>query len=208
MLYKETVEPSTLELLRSLQSKSYLEGFYLVGGTALALQLGHRKSIDIDLFSDFGFDVVRLLENLNSDYNFDLFYSASNTIKGSIDDIKIDILAHRYPLINPPVTIEGIKMLSLPDIIALKLNAIAGSGQRVKDFIDIYYLLRIFSISQMIKFYKTKYSQYNEMIVLKSLTYFKDIDFMDWPVLIAEPDLKWASVKNKLEKAVQSYLKL
>ena len=62
MLHKETVDPSTLELLIQIQQKEYLKGFYLVGGTALALRLGHRKSVDIDLFSNFTFDAGQMLE--------------------------------------------------------------------------------------------------------------------------------------------------
>lgn len=206
MLYKETVESTILELLVKLQSKPYLKDFYLVGGTALALGIGHRKSVDLDLFSNFSFDVVQLLENLSADFNFNLFFSANNTIKGSILGVKVDILSHRYPLIAEPVVAEGIKMLSTQDIIAMKLNVISGSGQRVKDFIDIYYLLQKFSIKQMIGFYKEKYKQYNEVSVLKSLVYFDDIDFSDWPKIIAEPLLKWNTIKAELEKSVKEYL--
>lgn len=207
MLYKETVESKTLELLNSLQSQPYLKDFYLAGGTALALRIGHRKSADLDLFSNFSFNVVQLLENLTADYNFNLFFSANNTIKGSIDSVKVDLLSHRYPLIAEPVVEEKIEMLSLQDIIAMKLNAISASGQRVKDFIDIFYLLRKFSIEQMIGFYKEKYTQYNEVSVLKSLVYFDDIDFNDWPEITAEPNLKWDVIKNELEKSVKKYLK-
>ncbi len=207
MLYKETVENTTLELLNGLQSKPYLKGFYLVGGTALALRIGHRKSVDLDLFSNFSFDVVQLLENLSADYNFNLFFSANNTIKGSIDGVKVDLLSHRYPLIAEKVVEEKIEMLSLQDIIAMKLNAISTSGQRVKDFIDIFYLLRKFSVEQMIGYYKEKYTQYNEVSVLKSLVYFDDIDFNDWPEITSEPRLKWQVVKGELEKSVKKYLK-
>ena len=82
MLHAESVEQSTLELLVQLQKQEYLSGFHLAGGTALALKMGHRKSIDIDLFSNFSFDVGNLLENLSADFSFNLFFSAKNTIKG------------------------------------------------------------------------------------------------------------------------------
>ena len=141
MLYKETISPNTLELLIRLQQKEYLKGFYLVGGTSLALQIGHRTSIDIDLFSDYSFDTGQLLENLNADFGFNLFFSATNTLKGSINGVQVYILAHRYPYVSPPVILDDIAMLSTEDIIAMKLNAISISGQRVKDFIDIYSLL-------------------------------------------------------------------
>ncbi len=98
-------------------------------------------------------------------------------------------------------------MLALQDITAMKLNAIAVSGQRVKDFIDIFYLLQKFTLEQMVGFYKEKYTQYNELTVLKSLVYFDDIDFSDWPVLVSEPGLRWETVKKRLETSVKDYLK-
>src|SRR5664279_2780884 len=146
MLHKETISPHTLELLIRLQQKEYLKGFCLVGGTALALQIGHRTSVDLDLFSDFSFDTAYVLENLSADFDFNLFFSANNTLKGSIDGMQVDILAHRYPYVSSPLMIENITMVSAEDIIAMKLNAISISGQRIKDFIDIFYLLKSYTI--------------------------------------------------------------
>lgn len=207
MLHKETVDQSTLELLTQIQQKEYMNGFYLVGGTALALILGHRKSIDIDLFSNFSFDAGQILENLTADFRFNLFFSANNTLKGSINQVKVDILAHRYPLLNEPLIIDGISMLSLEDIVAMKLNAISVSGQRVKDFIDIYYLLDNYTVEEMIGFYKKKYTQYNDTNVLKSLCWFDDVELGDWPVMIKNPGLKWGEVKKKIKGAINTWLK-
>lgn len=207
MLHKETVDQSTLELLNQLQQKEYLKGFYLVGGTALALKMGHRKSIDLGLFSNFSFDAVQLLENLSADFSFTLFFSANNTLKGSIGQIQVDILSHRYPLVCDPVRIESIGMLSVGDIIAMKLNAISVSGQRVKDFIDIYYLLDLYSIEEMIGFYKKKYSQYNEANVLKSLCWFEEVDLSDWPVLLKTPKLRWGTIMKRIKEATSTYLR-
>lgn len=206
MLHTETVDPSTLELLIKIQQKEYLNGFYLVGGTALALLMGHRKSVDIDLFSNEGFDVGQMLESLSADFAFNLFFSANNTIKGSIEQVQIDIIAHRYPLIGEPIRLGNITMLSVEDIIAMKLNAISVSGQRVKDFIDIYYLLNKYSVEEMIGFYKKKYSHYNEVNALKSLCWFEDVDLSDWPILLKSPNLQWTTVKAKIKTATQKFL--
>jgi hypothetical protein len=196
-----------LELLKKLQNKEYLDEFFLVGGTALALLYGHRKSIDIDLFSNFNFDAGKLLENLSTDFQFQLFFSAENTIKGCINGIQIDLIAHRYPMIGMPVITEGISILAVEDIAAMKLNDISISGQRVKDFIDIYYLLDKFSLAELISFYKNKYSQYNEVNVLKSITWFNDVILDDWPVILKDKDLKWEEVKDRIVNKTEIYLK-
>ncbi|HEX2396157.1 MAG TPA: nucleotidyl transferase AbiEii/AbiGii toxin family protein [Bacteroidales bacterium] len=208
MLHTESVEDSTLELIMLLQDKEYLKGFYLVGGTAIALFIGHRKSVDIDLFSNFSFDETTLLENIHQDFNYQLSFTAANTLKGSIKRVKVDFLAHRYPYLNPPISMDGVDMLSLEDLIAMKLNAISTSGQRSKDFIDIYFLLEQYDIGQMLSFYQKKYGQQNDTFILKSLIYFDDVDLSDWPVLIVNSDLTWEAIKKELEIRVLEYARL
>lgn len=207
MLHSEAVRSSTLELLKSLQHKEYLNGFYLVGGTALALYYGHRFSFDMDLFSNFAFNAEQLLENIQHDYSYQLFSTAKYTLKGHIGDINVDIIAHRYPYLQEPKTIEDISLLSEQDIVAMKLNAISISGQRTKDFIDIYYAFEHNTISDMLDFYKIKYNQQSATHVLKSLIYFDDIDLADWPILIRDPELKWATVKKRIEKEVIQFVR-
>lgn len=202
MLQKEAVNTSTLELIKALQQKGYLKGFYLVGGTALALYYGHRKSLDIDLFSNFAFDAWRMLENMQQDFPFQISFTDTNTIKGNITGINVDIIAHRYALLDEPVFADNIVMLSEADILAMKLNALSVSGQRSKDFIDIYFALQIHSIERLLRFYKRKYNQKNIAHVLKSLIYFDDVDLSDWPVLLRQQNLKWDKVKTVIEKAV------
>ncbi len=205
MLYKKAVDASTLGLIKSLQSKKYLQGFNLVGGTALALYNGHRKSADIDLFSDFSFDAAQILENLVQDFEFVLLYSAPNTLKGAVGDVKVDIIAHRYHQINNPVKEDDIYILSEQDIIAMKLNAISTSGQRIKDFVDIYYLLDKYDLKTMLGFYQKKYNQKSDLLVLKSLIYFDDVEESEWPILIKEPDLRWKKVMRKIQKRVLDF---
>ncbi len=208
MLQTQAIEPGILDRIKSLQGKEYLKGFHLAGGTALALYYGHRISIDIALFSDFSFDTSRLIESLQQDYALQLYYTAPNTIKGHIDDVNIDIIAHRYPYLQKPSEIDGIMILSEPDILAMKLNAISVSGQRSKDFIDIYFVLeRGYSMSEIMDFYRKKYSQEGDMHVIKALVYFDDVDLSDWPVLLRRTDLKWPEVKKRIETEVKEYLR-
>lgn len=206
MLHKEAVDPSTLELLKSLQKKEYLQGFYLAGGTALALYYGHRKSVDIDLFTNEAFGTKQLLEKVMHDFSYQLSFSADNTLKGVISKVKVDIIAHTYPYIQEPKAHNEIFLVSEEDIIAMKLNAISVSGQRSKDFIDIYYALNNFSIAEMVSLYKEKYEQRSASHILKSLIFFDDVDLQDWPELISEPALRWNEIKKRLEKEVTAYI--
>ncbi|MEI6885338.1 MAG: nucleotidyl transferase AbiEii/AbiGii toxin family protein [Bacteroidota bacterium] len=100
-------------------------------------------------------------------------------------------------------TADGISLLSMPDIAAMKLNAISLNGQRVKDFIDIYFLLEKYSIGQMLGFYRKKYTLQNDTIVLKSLAWFEDVELADWPVIIKEPKLTWTKVKKRLQQSLK-----
>lgn len=207
MLQKKAVRSNVLELIRSLQSDKKFKDFYLAGGTALALHLGHRESIDIDLFTTKDFDVNSTLEYLEQEYAFSLQLSAKNTLKGIIDDVFVDIISHKYPIIEKPVESEGIRMLSQNDIIAMKVNAIAGDGTRIKDFIDIYFLLKHHSFSDIITYYKKKYSQRNDLHAIKSLCYFEDIDHkQDWPKLLKEKDLSLEIIKNRIFLSKNQYL--
>lgn len=206
MLYKETVEPGTLELIEKLQADSILEDFYLVGGTALALQIGHRTSIDIDLFTKSDIDIVNLIEHLESNYEFSLHFSHKNTLKGIINGIFVDLLKHDYKYVTKPVIVEGIRMLDKPDIAAMKVNAISGNGTRVKDFVDVYFLLKAYSFEEIIHYYSLKYNKRNTFHAIKSLTYFNDVDEGEWPNMITEPRLNLKEVKRLIMKKRNDFL--
>jgi hypothetical protein len=206
MLFTEAIDGRLLELLKQLQSKEYLKGFHLVGGTALALYFGHRKSVDLDLFSNFNFDSARMMENISQDFRFQLFNSGTNSLTGTISNVKIDIIAHRYPYVAGPHKYNDISILATEDIAAMKLNAISTSGQRVKDFIDVFYLLEKYHLKDLLRFYKTKYDQENDAHILKSLIYFDEVDLTDWPILLKDPKLKWSEIRKKIEKTVLHYI--
>ena len=130
MLHEETVSARTLEILMDLMQDQTLRNFFLVGGTALSLQIGHRVSIDIDLFTQQPFDQNKISAHLESKKGFQLSYIDKNTIKGQIDSVQVDMITHEYPLIKDCLTSKGIRLASLEDIAAMKLNAIIGNGKQ------------------------------------------------------------------------------
>ena len=102
MLQTQTVEPRTLELLRMLQREPLMSSFNLVGGTALALRIGHRKSIDLDFFTKEEFDIVELREMLVEKYAMTVSFERGQTLKGFIDGVMIDCIRFNYPHIKEP----------------------------------------------------------------------------------------------------------
>ncbi|MCK5528227.1 MAG: nucleotidyl transferase AbiEii/AbiGii toxin family protein [Kiritimatiellae bacterium] len=195
MLCYKTVSPPLIELLQNLMKEDLLKPFILVGGTSLALRLGHRISSDIDLFSVKSFDVDHITQLLRKEYMIQALETAENTIRGSINDIKIDIISHRYPMIEPPVCIDGLRLASLKDIAAMKLNAITNRGSK-KDFTDYAELLDHFSHDEMLSFFAEKYTDANIWAVEKSLSYFDDAD--PEPPTHNLKEYNWEMTKNKI----------
>lgn len=197
MLQKETIYAATLELLKRLMGDERLQGFVLVGGTSLALQIGHRISVDLDLFTEKEFEADELREYLERNYHLQTDYLAFATVKGEIEGVQVDCIAHAYSWLKPFVLEEGVRLASLEDICAMKLNAIAGNGTRIKDFVDVAYLSSMFSLEQMLKFYEEKYHA-NPLMPLKGIVYFADIN-KNAPVKMANgKPLDWKSIEKRL----------
>lgn len=201
MLHEETIAPTTLELLKTLMNDNALPDFRLVGGTALALQMGHRISVDLDLFTDTPFDVENCQAILQNNYGFIPTYIQHQTLKGNIGNVKIDCIAHQYPWIKPAFEAEGIRLASLEDICAMKLNAIAGNGTRLKDFIDIAWLSSRFSFNEMLGFYYQKYHA-NTIIPEKAITFFEDINFNEPIRFTGNKPFEWESYAKTIQKMV------
>ena len=197
MLYKNTIESKTFELLERLMGDGRFNDFHLAGGTALALQIGHRKSIDLDLFSLENFDFGDVNQYLKTNYDFIDSYFEKNTLKGFVEGIKIDFLTHAYQLVEPIVTENNVRLYSVKDIAAMKLNAIVHNGTRVKDFIDIAWISTIIPLSEMLDAYETKY-QSNYFPALKGLLYFDEINLKE-PIQMVEGKFQWKIISKRLE---------
>ena len=198
MLFKETIEKSTLELLSKLMGDDLLSNFVLVGGTALALQIGHRISVDLDLFTSQPFDAEELTDYLRTNYGFELDFISTNTVKGEINGVQVDCIAHQYPWITKSNVIEKIRLASLNEIAAMKLNAIAGNGTRMKDFIDVAYLSTKISLNQMLNSYTEKYKS-NSVMPLKALVFFNDINFNEPVKMAGLKRFEWKTIENRLQ---------
>ena len=200
MLQYQAVEPATLGLLKKLILKPYIENFCLVGGTALALHLGHRISIDIDLFTLEDFNSDELLTNLSSDFNtIEPIIKSNNTLLVEVDSIRTDLIKFNYPFQNI-IFENNIRLLSLEDIAPMKLDAITGRGKK-KDFYDLFYLLQHFTLPEMLDLHIQKYQHSTIFHVIKSLTWFEDADSDAEPIVL-DKSVTWQTVKSEIIKTV------
>ena len=195
MLYYQTIDSKTLELLRSLQELPIFSKMRLVGGTSLALQIGHRKSIDIDLFGELNVAYEVLLDELGSLGKLRPLNNSKNIHCFLIDDVKVDIVNYTYPWLSSQLEMDNLVLAKVEDISAMKLNAILGRGSK-KDFIDLYFLLKQFSLKELVHFYNLKYQDGSEFLVLKSLVYFDDADVEEMPVMF-DP-INWEEIKSSI----------
>ena len=197
MLYAQTVETGTFKLLKSLMADAAFKPFALAGGTALSLLIGHRKSIDLDLFTTEEFNPPQLEKYLQEEYAFKGDILAGSSLKGEVNGIKLDFIRHGYPDVLPRIEEDGIRLYSLKDIAAMKLSAIADNGTRLKDFIDVAYLSGYLSLEEMLAAFKTKYPQTNPYRAVKGLNYHNDIRFSERIDLLGK-DFQWETIATRL----------
>ena len=204
MLQTKTVTRETLELLEKLMQLPEIQQFVLVGGTNLALRFGHRLSIDLDLFTDLKFQPEVLYYKLSQHFDsIELASQSESMLFMYINDIKVDVVLLPYPLIRPVDNFNGIRLASVPDIVAMKLSAVARRGVK-KDFWDLAELLDVHPMNEMIGFYKEKYATHDIYHLLRALVYFDDAELQIDPDPLKK--MTWKQVKKKIEIATKSYI--
>lgn len=193
--YQETMQSGIEETMSTLQKSAVLKSFYLAGGTALALQIGHRKSFDLDFFSqDFDENVVE--EKVKTINGFKLVKKEIQTLHISIGKSKVSFLGYPYPLVFPYRFFNTVAIADVRDIAAMKMTAIANRGTK-RDFFDLFTVAQLFSISDLFEVFKSKFSKvnYSKNHVLRSLTYFND----------AEDDVELKMLNNTSWQEVKAF---
>lgn len=205
MLSIQTVFPDTLELLKTLMNHPLLNQMRLVGGTSLALQYGHRRSVDLDFFGTTTENIEELTDTMHQCAGKVVQGSCSKSIKTYfLNDVKVDLVNYNYEWIDNPVLDEGLRLASTKDIAAMKVNAVMGRGTK-KDFVDIYYLLKHYSFDELINLYLQKYPEGSEYRALLSMTYFADAEAQPMPFMF-QP-IEWDTIKQEILNQVDSYNK-
>lgn len=184
-------------------------GFYLGGGTALAIQLEHRTSLDFDFYTPTPFFEEEVKTQLMNHFPGIKTpeTSVKNTIHAVVDEVSLSGFYYPYPLVEKLVEFGPVRLAGIKDIAAMKAVAIVQRA-RQRDFFDIYYLLEQMSLQDFLAAVYQKYPWYeeNNQIVLKSLTYFEEAETDDeiGRITIFDKSVTWERVKDRLLKAVRT----
>ena len=195
-MFSETLSPDTHTLIEKIKGRPWLSPYYLAGGTALALHLGHRTSIDLDFFTQSDFEEMTIINYLRTIGDVRLDQTGKGTIIGELDRVRISLFKYPYRLLEPLIEWNGLDLASILDIALMKIVAISQRGS-TKDFIDLFFVAKKFKpIDFLIGELRRKYLgvQFNTNHILRSLCYFDDAEKEPMPNMIVACD--WLEIKG------------
>ncbi len=205
-MHLEILDPKRNKLLSKLDFLNK-QGFYMAGGTALALQIGHRTSLDFDFYTNKNFDSAKLYQELRKRFEkATLLQKAEDTLIVKLDEVAVSFFYYPYPIVFLPAEIEGVRIASKQDIAAMKIIAISDRGTR-RDFVDIYFLMKEFSLKEIFEFVKKKYPEFNIYVGLRGLAYFADAEKKQQRKLYLFKSVSWVEIKKFLIKEVRKFQK-
>jgi hypothetical protein len=205
-MYLNILPTGQEEVIKKLSNYPFIKDFYLSGGTALALQLGHRESVDFDFFGEKDFEPQELLNILQNDFDVEVDKIERGTLNCRIKNIKLQFLHYPYKLLEEFINWDGINLSSIVDIACTKMITVSVRGNK-KDYIDIYFLLQKYDLGELFAKMELKYTglDFNEAHIIKSLTYFNEADEQPMPRMHIETD--WGNVKKVISSKAVEYLK-
>lgn len=194
-MFTKTLLPDTVRAIKLVSNVPIVKKAYLAGGTALALRLGHRISVDLDFFTQEELDEKVLLADLEQLPEFKRDGLAWRTVWGKVGETKFSLFYYKYPLLEKTSKFMGINALSLKDIAAMKVSALGDRGTK-RDFIDLYFLSKIYSLDEMLEFYDLKFSDLKDKTyhLIRSFDYFVDAETDPSPKMLV--DISWDNIKH------------
>lgn len=198
-MFSKTISGKLQSNLELLGKEKFLSQFYLAGGTAVALQLGHRVSQDLDFFTNMDFDEKTIVAELGKIGNTAIDVLKKETVFGIFNEVKISFFFYQYPLISATAPWLGINIAGIDDLGCMKLDAIQSRGTK-RDFIDLWAILQSgLDLKKLFELFEKKYSgiQYNKTHLFRSLVYFEDAEKDEMPQMLIP--VLWEEVKTFLE---------
>lgn len=192
----ENIRPNVRALVQELSARGFIKEFYLAGGTAAALFLHHRRSDDLDFFSEKSFRVTTVIGYLKKVGKFENLKSEKDTLLGKLDGIKVSFFSLPYKLLEPPLKSGNLRVAAPVDLALMKILAISDRGTK-RDFIDLYLLCKnVKPLEELLLLFQKKFGQFDFNIqhIIKSLAYFDDADKGEMPEMYVE--VTWGEVKS------------
>lgn len=195
-MFKEAISPDLQSNLAILSKERFVKPFYLAGGTACSLYLGHRFSFDLDFFTEKDFSIKTIIERLKKLGKLGIENEVKNTFVGKFRGARISFFKYQYLPIDKLNNFQGIKVAGLKDIVCMKLDAISSRGRK-RDFVDLYFIFKeMFSLDEAFTFFERKFTgvNYNLVHIVRSLSYFEDADKDEMPQMIKK--VSWEEIKK------------
>ncbi len=206
--YEQATTPACLRALDYLRQQSFIGNFYLAGGTALALQIGHRVSTDLDWFSAGQRllaperETIRRILQAADDEQFVVAAEQDGMMFTRLLGAEVSFIYQHHPLLEPPVSYRGIQLASPVDIGLMKLAAINSRGTR-RDFIDLYSLRDVVTLDRLLELATVKYADRPSFlaVAVRALAYFEDAERQPVPRMLTP--VEWADVRAYCEAAAR-----
>ena len=203
-MHPRVLSTNAWRVVRRLVASDVLESWTLAGGTALALQLGHRYSEDLDFFGAADFDTEGVVHQLAALGKVAVQSRSAGTLHAVVDRLRVSFLRAQEPLVFPGVAYRGLNVADPRDIAAMKVVAIGGRGSR-KDFVDLYFYLETgATLAGTLAVLRERFAQvdYNEYHLLKSLVYFDDAEAEPMPRMLRA--VSWDAIKEAMAAEVRA----
>lgn len=198
-MFTKTLLPDTVRAIKLVSDIPIIKKSYLAGGTALAVHLGHRISVDLDFFTQEELEEKLLSADLHRLSEFKEDGLSWRTVWGKIGETKFSLFYYKYPLLAQTHPFMGIHLLDVKDIAAMKVAALGDRGTK-RDFIDLYFLSKKYSLDEILEFYNQKYGDLEDKTyhLIRSLDYFEDAEVDNLPKMLIP--ISWEEVKEFFHK--------
>lgn len=206
-MHLECLTPAARTVLKVLAPVVAAHRFVLAGGTAVALSLGHRLSVDFDFFTERSFMPAKVLQAVNGiGLTATVLQEEPGTLTVSVDGVKVSFFHYPYPFLDATSTLSGVPVAGLIDIASMKIIAMIQRGAK-RDYVDLYFILRDIPFAKVAENMIARYGvdRVNPIVIGKALVFFQDADLDPDPEYLAKPK-DWIAIKKYIVNHIQQFV--